>query len=431
MSTKSLEKLENRYTLRGRIITDTGLHIGSGRTTAVVGSDSPVMRDARGRPYIPGSSLKGAFRAYLEKLVRSLPGGDERGSRLWACNPLEMKSGGSCVDNDRYRALQAEAQKSVNADEKLTSGLLEETCNLCRLFGSPWVAARVRVADSYLDEEFFWSGHLEVRDGVGIDRDTETAADNVKYDFETVPAGVPFEVEIEVENVEDWELGLIFLGLREMENRRVSLGGITSRGLGRVEWSWSGIEEVNAADREGFLDYLRSGKGRLYRPAVEIETVGETATEPAEGQEPPEEELTPQMIMEILKNVVSELNKQFSEEFNKEGKRKKTSQSMIGSKLPEAGVPKEKYKIVPGCEKLSDIIKLALKYRIIIGEEDDYRPGDGVYPEPGSTGEQVQVGEEPLRKPVEEETEPVEAGDLGEFVRGKIDALLHYLKGGE
>ena len=50
---------------------------------------------------------------------------------------------------------------------------------------------------------------IGIRDGVCIDRDTETARPKAKFDYEVVPAGAAFQTSIEIENPEDDELALI------------------------------------------------------------------------------------------------------------------------------------------------------------------------------------------------------------------------------
>lgn len=66
-------KLEGKYVITSDIKAKTGLHIGtSGNTYEIGGVDNAVVKDAEGRPYIPGSSLKGKMRAlmeYAEKLI--------------------------------------------------------------------------------------------------------------------------------------------------------------------------------------------------------------------------------------------------------------------------------------------------------------------------------------------------------------------------
>ena len=63
------DKFQSRLNLTGKIKTLTAIRIGAGRSTAVIGSDLPVVRDAAGAPYIPGSSFKGVLRSYVESMT--------------------------------------------------------------------------------------------------------------------------------------------------------------------------------------------------------------------------------------------------------------------------------------------------------------------------------------------------------------------------
>ncbi len=63
--------LLGRIIITGRIRALTGLHIGGSPGALAIGNvDMPVIRDAvTGRPYIPGSSLKGKMRSLAEKVT--------------------------------------------------------------------------------------------------------------------------------------------------------------------------------------------------------------------------------------------------------------------------------------------------------------------------------------------------------------------------
>jgi CRISPR/Cas system CSM-associated protein Csm3 (group 7 of RAMP superfamily) len=139
--------------------------------------------------------------------------------------------------------------------------LVKESCSVCRLFGSPWLASKVKVADLYVHDGEKWLGRVEVRDGVAIDRDTETAFDGRKYDFEVVPREATFNLHIRIDNPSAEELGLLFIGLREFAGGSAWIGGSTSRGLGQVQIQWEAFEAVEG--RRGLLDYLRTGTGEL------------------------------------------------------------------------------------------------------------------------------------------------------------------------
>ena len=62
-------KLYGRVFIRGTITAKTGLHIGGSEGAITIGGvDNTVIRDPlSGRPYIPGSSLKGKMRSLTEK----------------------------------------------------------------------------------------------------------------------------------------------------------------------------------------------------------------------------------------------------------------------------------------------------------------------------------------------------------------------------
>lgn len=258
------ERFDSRYDLRGRLITKTALHVGAGGSLAVVGSDNPVVRDVNGLPYIPGSSFKGALRSLIEAIVRALSPGDRR--EPWACDPLNDP----CV-----KATDIEGLSDDEISQLVERGTHDggSACSICRLFGSPWLASKVKVADLYLTEGVNWKARVEVRDGVAIDRDTETVSGGRKYDFETVPRETTFDLHIRVDNASAEELGLLFLGLREFTNGGAWVGGNTSRGLGLVRIEWDEFETVEG--RTGLLAYLQNGAGAKRRDGDITTFIGE------------------------------------------------------------------------------------------------------------------------------------------------------------
>ncbi len=60
-------QLMGKLILSGDLHCETGLHIGAGKGSLEIGgADNPVVKDAFGMPYIPGSSLRGRIRSLLE-----------------------------------------------------------------------------------------------------------------------------------------------------------------------------------------------------------------------------------------------------------------------------------------------------------------------------------------------------------------------------
>jgi len=61
-------KLIGKLILEGEMHCQTGLHIGAGKGSLEIGgADNPVVKDSHGRPYVPGSTLRGRVRALLEQ----------------------------------------------------------------------------------------------------------------------------------------------------------------------------------------------------------------------------------------------------------------------------------------------------------------------------------------------------------------------------
>src|SRR5438552_3448355 len=61
-------QLIGKLILSGDLHCETGLHIGAGKGSLEIGgADNPVVKDAFGLPYIPGSSLRGRLRSLLEQ----------------------------------------------------------------------------------------------------------------------------------------------------------------------------------------------------------------------------------------------------------------------------------------------------------------------------------------------------------------------------
>src|SRR6266853_6411582 len=61
-------KLIGKLILEGEMHCETGLHIGAGKGSLEIGgADNPVVKDSHGRPYVPGSTLRGRIRALLEQ----------------------------------------------------------------------------------------------------------------------------------------------------------------------------------------------------------------------------------------------------------------------------------------------------------------------------------------------------------------------------
>ncbi len=244
---QAFDVLKRRVVLRGRMRAVSALRVGAAKDASGLGSDLPVLRDARQLPYVPGSSFKGVLRSTVEALVRSVGDqdrtwkADEEPPRLWSCNPLGEKTADShrgahtpCLDNAWCEELR-KIEGNGESDRVLSMAAIEKhSCTVCALFGSNEMAGRVVVTDMPLINDGEMLQPIEVRDGVAIDRDLLTARDRAKYDFEVVPAGAEFGLEIVLENTTPAQDGLVAAGIGSISEGFARVGGFGTRGLGRV-----------------------------------------------------------------------------------------------------------------------------------------------------------------------------------------------------
>jgi len=173
----------SRLELVGSLELKTALRVGAGRSEAAAGTDLPVVKDAVGRPYIPGSSFKGALRSHLEAILRAIQVRLDRNDLacLSVSKPDTLDYEG-CLTSKMVKRMKDDAEylpdfcvddevKELDLDTKLITC----SCRVCRVFGAPWLASKVLIKDMAVDDKT-WYGHFQTRDGVAIDRDTGTAA---------------------------------------------------------------------------------------------------------------------------------------------------------------------------------------------------------------------------------------------------------------
>jgi len=238
---------KKKIRITGLLKFETAFHIGSGRE-GELSTDMGVLLEADGRPILPGSTLKGSFRSCAERLAEHLD--------LSAClldNSLSQHA--NCVSGETdqgHRKHINESYKQQKTESDKYKFIQNNVCHVCYLFGSPLHASRIFFSDGILTG---WSGSLQKRDGVCIDRDTETARYGAKFDYEAVPAGAAFNIAIDIENPEDRELALIGAVLAEWKNG-FRLGGFTSRGLGKVQLVQTAILQVDYSDSKQLKEYL-------------------------------------------------------------------------------------------------------------------------------------------------------------------------------
>jgi len=245
--------LIGKLLLEGEMICETGLHIGAGKGSLDLGgADNPVVKDAFGRPYVPGSSLRGKLRSLLEQSAGLVAASDL--IYLSRRRGQEVRIHQSDEPGDEIGLLFGRNPGRV---ERVTGEAVDTTT------ATP---ARLTVYDALLEIDSITESMRENLDDELTEVKSENAIDRLTCQssartLERVPAGAKFRVRLVLDILcpEDRELvAKLAEGLRLLEDD--ALGGGGSRGSGRVKF-----EGWRAAGRAG--DH-RSGGGRHSRTAV-------------------------------------------------------------------------------------------------------------------------------------------------------------------
>ncbi|MBN2208090.1 MAG: hypothetical protein JW759_02175 [Candidatus Coatesbacteria bacterium] len=198
--------------LCGTLRVVSGLHVGGDSEGKDGTQVTSVVRDGKGRPFVPGSSLKGAIRSQAQVSIKTLT--DAAKSAVWACDFPES------LDNESLSFC-------------LRGGSASGPCALCKLFGSTINPSRVFARDLSLCEE--WSESLmQHRATLGISRRFRRGIEGSGRIIEVIPPGLSFRFEILVSEPLDWELGLIFWVIENLDKGLGRLGGGRRLGLGNV-----------------------------------------------------------------------------------------------------------------------------------------------------------------------------------------------------
>jgi CRISPR-associated protein Csm3 len=243
-------KFIGKLILEGDLHCETGLHIGAGKGTLEIGgADNPVVKDAFGRPYIPGSSLRGRLRALLEQ-----------SSGLAV--PAEL------VYLSRRKGQEVRIHQSDRPDDDIGILFGRNPGRMERVQGEPLdtsvaTPSRLTVYDSALDAESITAAMRDNLDDELTEVKSENAVDRITSQanprtLERVPAGAKFRMRMIVDILceEDKPLfARLVEGLRLLEDD--ALGGGGSRGNGRIRlsnmrliWRGRGFYAAGEAEQE-------------------------------------------------------------------------------------------------------------------------------------------------------------------------------------
>jgi CRISPR-associated protein Csm3 len=249
-TTQTELKFLGKLILEGELHCETGLHVGAGKGSLEIGgSDNPVVKDAFGRPYIPGSSLRGKVRSLLEQA-----------SGLAVPSELVFLS--------RRKGQEVRIHQSDRPDDDICLLFGRNPGRMERVMGETLdstqaTPARLSVYDAPLDPDSITAQMRENLDDELTEVKSENAIDRITSQanprtLERVPAGARFRIRVVMDVLCEEDASLfsrVLEGLRLLEDD--ALGGGGSRGSGRIrlanlKLTWRGKDyySAGAAQRE-------------------------------------------------------------------------------------------------------------------------------------------------------------------------------------
>jgi len=244
--------------VEGVLINKTPLYIGKGRGSLGEIDNPVIKREYTRKPYIPGSSLKGALRSFAERLARA--------SNYEVCDPFaeskvcafraallskllstllegiydESKMASFVNDLARRYRIPTEYVKRANSilsELKSRPDVIDELkpCIVCRVFGTHALASHIIINDCDLISNN--ENVISTRTRVAIDRFRNAARSGALFDYEYVIQGCSWNFKVTLFNIDiiDGKRDVDILMRRTFEHLStygLVIGGMKSVGHG-------------------------------------------------------------------------------------------------------------------------------------------------------------------------------------------------------
>jgi CRISPR-associated protein Csm3 len=217
-----MKKLVGKIFIKGKIVTQTGLHIGGSKSSLDIGGiDLNVIKTPQGEPFIPGSSLKGKLRTMLARL---------EGSETVTGDSLNIKKiFGDSGDNDK----KGQATRLLVRDSNLDASKFKQDFKGMDLDATDYTESK-------------WENTINRKTGTAEHpRQLERVPSGAEFDFEMVYDRFTQDgTESDTAN----DLILLRTAMRLLEGDYI--GGSGSRGYGKirfegVKYTTSEVKEAN------------------------------------------------------------------------------------------------------------------------------------------------------------------------------------------
>jgi len=191
---------------------------GAEKKLVVSDNDMEFVRDSQSTIFIPGSSLKGFFRANSEKILRSI--------NKYSCDIInspcsKAKDKDKDKDNDKNKG-------NFNPNSILY-------CDVCELFGNQDLSSKIFFEDAYIHNENNNEPIFDRRVGIAINRKTQSVRHG-PFTFETLVSDSKFIVTGIVRKFTISDLAVLNLVIKATNLGLLRIGAFKSKGYGLIEF---------------------------------------------------------------------------------------------------------------------------------------------------------------------------------------------------
>ncbi|MGL5203010.1 MAG: RAMP superfamily CRISPR-associated protein [Cetobacterium sp.] len=231
----NFSQFKNRYVITGELTVENALHIGSGKVEGDF--DSAFIKTGENGYYIPGSSFKGYLRSKVEGFLVG--------------SPFGLKAGNDLLNEGDVLGIFGYTSSDISKDDKVTERLNKILGADFKNFASKLHISDLQIMDNNTKEV--------TRDGIKISRKTGATVKGAKFDYNVIEKGNKFSLEMSLENIEDYQLELIMLGLKDILAGDL-FGGKLSRGIGKCKLELKACKFVDSNDKESLKNYIFKGE---------------------------------------------------------------------------------------------------------------------------------------------------------------------------
>ncbi|MHA1427093.1 MAG: RAMP superfamily CRISPR-associated protein [Candidatus Helarchaeota archaeon] len=211
MRFETFRSLERIFKINNILETSSPLLIrGAEKKFSVSENDMEFIRNEDGEVFIPGSSLRGFFRANLERILPAL---NKR-----ACDIIRNPC-----------SKEEEMKKKKKFDPENT-----HFCDVCELFGNTMIGSKILFEDAQFREG---TPQFDRRVGIAINRKSQSVRHG-PFTFETLIKSSRFNVSFNIRMFTITDLALTNLVLSTANSGLIRIGAFKSKGYGEIKFTW-------------------------------------------------------------------------------------------------------------------------------------------------------------------------------------------------